>query len=297
MRCLLACCLLARLASADPNTQQRADKLFTEGRELLNHKQPAEACAKFEEAIKLDPLAAGTMLNLGLCYEELAKYHTALSWYRKAQARASETNLPDHETAAKEHSSKLASLVPAVALEFKAPVIGARVRIDDETIEDKDFAHVEIDPGTHLLEVRAAGKKTAHIRFEVEAHHDNALTDKSITIELFDGEDAMIDPGKHRRYLAYGLGVAGVATLAFTLTYAIKQRINYDNDKSNPTAANSDAHRLRVVGSTSFVIGAALIGAATFLLVTSPDKRMADQTAWAPVVGADQIGLAVTGSF
>ncbi len=293
---MLLCCAIGR-AVADPTTQQRADKLFTEGRELLDRKMPAEACAKFEEAIKLDPLAAGTMLNLGLCYEELAKYHSALVWYRKARARASETSLPTHESKAKEAETRLAPMVPAVVLEFPRPIANVLVRIDGNVVEDKDFAHVEIDPGTHALDVHAPGKHALHLRFEVEAHSPDHPGDKTIPIELLDGEDVIPDPGKPRRHLAYGLGAAGAAAFAVTLTFSIIERIHYDNDKTDPQAADDDAHRLRVYGTPAFFVGAALVGTAAYLLYTAPEKRLPDATAWAPVVGPDQLGLVVTGAF
>jgi tetratricopeptide (TPR) repeat protein len=298
---ILACCALPGIASADPEKQKRADQLFVEGRQLLNNKQPAEACEKFKEAIALDPVAAGTMLNLGLCNEELEKYHSALVWYRRAQTRASETNLPDHESAAKEHASKLASLVPAIALDFTPPVKGAHVKVDGDKVEDKDFAHIELDPGHHIIEVRAPGKKTANVDFEVEARKTSkAATDKLVQISMVDGEaDVIVDPGKKRRRIAYGLGAAGIATLAFTLTYCIVERLDYNSakDSGDIGAANNDVHHLRTVGTTTFFVGAALVGAAAYLYFTAPEKPVAEQTAWAPIVGPDQLGFAVSGSF
>ena len=62
---------IAGLAAAEPartQKQQEADKLFDEGRALLGKNDPAGACAKFELAATADPTAAGTMLNLGVCY-------------------------------------------------------------------------------------------------------------------------------------------------------------------------------------------------------------------------------------
>jgi Flp pilus assembly protein TadD len=64
-------------AFADDN-QQKADRYFAEGRELLTKHQDAKgACEKFELAIQLDPTAPGVMLNLGLCYEMQGKFANA----------------------------------------------------------------------------------------------------------------------------------------------------------------------------------------------------------------------------
>ena len=112
--------------------QKRADELFEQGRKLLNAEpsDPAGACAKFNEAIKLDPDAPGTMLNLGLCNEKLHKYQTALYWFRKAQARAAETKppLPDYENAAKEHTFDLAGKVATIKIAFDRRRAPADVR-------------------------------------------------------------------------------------------------------------------------------------------------------------------------
>src|SRR6478736_4072635 len=99
-------------ASAQPiaapgSQQEKADALFEEGRKLLGENDATGACEKFNQAIQLDPTAAGTMLNLGLCNQNLGKFKTALYWFRKAQARATETNLPDHEKAARLHTTEL----------------------------------------------------------------------------------------------------------------------------------------------------------------------------------------------
>ena len=72
--------LAARLAAAGPANapRSRAAVLFEDGRALLQHGDAAGACAKFRASLELDPLAPGTLLNLGLCNVQLVKYKTAL---------------------------------------------------------------------------------------------------------------------------------------------------------------------------------------------------------------------------
>jgi tetratricopeptide (TPR) repeat protein len=110
----LAC--LAATAHEDPE----ADRLFEEGRKLLDTR-PEQACAKFDEAIKRDPDAPGVLLNLGLCNEKLGKYKTALYWFRKAQVRATESNLPDYVDAAVKHTATLTKQVARVNIQFTEP--------------------------------------------------------------------------------------------------------------------------------------------------------------------------------
>ena len=153
-------------AAADDGKQKRADELFEQGRKALadagdDKTKIATACEKFDEAIKLDPEAPGTMLNLGLCNEKLDKYKTALYWFRKAQARASETKLLDYENAAKEHTVALALKVATIKIAFQggsAPD-GTKVKIDNDEIAPADYLHAEVDPGHHTLVAGAPGRK------------------------------------------------------------------------------------------------------------------------------------------
>ena len=120
----------AGVAHADPTSQKRADELFAEGRKLIEKHDDAGACEKFDEAIKLDPDAAGTMLNLGLCNQNLKKYRRALYWYRKAQVRAHETSLPEYEQAAGQRTKDLVELVSVIKVELSATTpVDAQVTI------------------------------------------------------------------------------------------------------------------------------------------------------------------------
>src|SRR5262245_40088011 len=91
-RVVIAVVSLAAAAHADDHV--KATELFEAGRQLMANHDPAGACVKFAESIRIEPLAAGTMLNLGLCHQLLGRYKTALYWFRKAQIRASETDPP-----------------------------------------------------------------------------------------------------------------------------------------------------------------------------------------------------------
>ncbi|HSD88591.1 MAG TPA: hypothetical protein VLB44_13780, partial [Kofleriaceae bacterium] len=152
----------AQGADDKPGKQKQADELFEQGRKLLNGEppDPQGACDKFNEAIKIDPEAPGTMLNLGLCNEKLLKYKTALYWFRKAQARAAETNLPDYEKAAKDHTIDLAGKVATIKITFATPPTAqTKVKIDDQEVKPDEYLHAEVDPGHHTLVAGEPGKK------------------------------------------------------------------------------------------------------------------------------------------
>src|SRR5690348_16754449 len=112
----LAILAIAGAVHADP-----ASDLFAEGRALLDQGKPAEACSKFEASLKLEPDAAGVLLNLGLCNVQQHKLATALRWFRKAAASDS----TEVQAAANQQITTLSSLVPTVRI-----AAAGRVAID-----------------------------------------------------------------------------------------------------------------------------------------------------------------------
>jgi hypothetical protein len=297
--------------------QKQADELFEQGRQLLNATppDPAGACEKFSEAIKLDPEAPGTMLNLGLCNEKLEKYRSALYWFRKAQARASETNLPDYEKAAKEHTVDLAGKVATIKIQFSTPPTPeTKVKIDNDEIKPDEYLHAEVDPGHHTLVAGAPGKKIVQQDFDVEGRGGQTLT-----IQFVEGDNTtVIDRGAGRKKAAVILAIGGGVLWAGALGVSLWARGQYrqyaqdgmtkdgatcgsDNHICSPQEATDQANHYqaiaRWVGTPIFVGGALAIGGAILLYVTAPDKERIDRTVFVPEVGPDHFGFAATGRF
>ncbi|HTR52641.1 MAG TPA: hypothetical protein VMJ10_18125 [Kofleriaceae bacterium] len=284
--------------------QQRAAKLFEEGRALLTAHDPAGACKKFDEAIALDPLAPGTMLNLGLCNEELGKFKTALYWFRKAEHRATEVDppLPDHEKAAKEHAAKLANEVATVVIVLAHDAPGALVKIDGEIIKPDDFHAVEVDPGHHVLGAAAVGMKNIRQEFDVTGRGGQTLA-----LSFVAGDNAIIvDRGQPRRRLGIEIGIGGSVALVAGAGVAVYAYSQYHNHRDNYQKtgnmteridANNDASLARYWGTALVGGGLAAMAAAAFIYYTAPQKERVDQTVFAPIVTPSQVGFALTRSF
>lgn len=298
------------VASADQASQKRADDLFAEGRKLIEQHQDAAACAKFDEAIKLDPDAAGTMLNLGLCNQNLHKYRLALYWFRKAQARAHETNLPEYEDAAGKRTQLLAGQIALVKIQLSATTPpDAVVRIDGEQIAQADYLHVEIDEGHHTLDARAPGHKASHSEFDVKGKGGETLT-----VDLVVGQD-VTDPGAGRRKIAVLTAIGGGALLLGSGAISLIAHHNYVKCTSGSALtpgvdgcqettqqgaqdyANRQYTLARWVATPIFIGGAVAVGVATYLYLTAPEKERVDQTAIVPTLSPDGAGLAAVGRF
>jgi hypothetical protein len=289
---------------ASPEQLHRAEKLFREGRELMTKNDPAGACAKFDQAILLDAQAAGTMLNLGLCNEQLGKLKTALYWFRKAQRRAMETvpPLPENERAAKQHTLALVGRVATVKISFGGdPPAGTTVKIDGEEIRPEDYGQVEVDPGRHVLAAGAPGKKIVRQDFEVAGAGGQTLE-----IALVAGDNVVvIDRGKRQRRAGLIVGASGVGALAIAgVVIAIEVRKYDDNKAAAHTMggaalqATKDATSIvRWVGTPLVVGGLAAVGIGAYLYFGAPAREHIDQTVFAPTLDAHGVGVSWSGRF
>jgi hypothetical protein len=315
-------CGVARADAPRTQKQQEADKLFAEGRELLvNQKNPKAACEKFELAASADPTAAGTMLNLGLCYEELDKPHTALKWFRRAQAQASEQGLPDHEDAAKKHTADLVNKVPVISIGFSGAMpTEPHVRIDNDEIPAGDLSHVEIDPGEHAIEVRAPHRKVSRGHITVAPRNPKVAEAVQVTIALEEGEPTMVvDRGRKRRLTAIGLGIGAVAIWTGDFIFGVYESNRFHcakdaldtmmtcgDTKATGAAltkyANDRVDALKYTGTAIFIVGAAALAAGAYMFFTAPGKVTVDQygsehVSLAPIIAPDQVGFAISGGF
>jgi tetratricopeptide (TPR) repeat protein len=289
---ILLVCASLHIAHAE-TPQEKADRLFAEGRKALTAEDPKKACELFEEAIKLDVTATGTMLNLGLCYEKLQKYASSLFWFRKAQNAASENKLTDYENAAKEHTALNAPKVSVLSI----TVVGAPdadIRIDNRKIEPTEYGRVEVDSGSHEIVSRAAGKKKV-----IQTLSINEAESQAVTIEFKEAAVAeYVDRGAGRRKGAIILGAAGAATLIGVGIYGFIEKKNYEDPMAMPDEYDAAQKRLRYIGTGLFVVGLGAIAAGTILYLTAPGKeQISDGTAFSPVLAPDQVGVAFSGSF
>jgi tetratricopeptide (TPR) repeat protein len=291
---VLVVCMLASKALAESD----ADRLFSEGRALLAKNDPKGACEKFEAAIKIDPNAAGTMLNLGLCNENLKRYATSIMWFRRAQVRAAENGLAEYEEAAKKYTVNIAPKVPTLRIEVNGPA-NAEIRIDGKQVLASTYAQVEVDPGQREITGQAPGKETVTQTIEVK----EGVKDTVVKIEILRDASNDNDPGKPRKRLAYIVGAGGLVLYGVTLAQGLYFRnIQEEANGKSPrdTAAYDDAEKkLKYMTTSFFIAGTAAVATAVYLYFTAPSKESAPMpsTAFSPYVSGDQAGFAVSGSF
>lgn len=275
------------------DAKAQADKLFIEGRELLEA-NPAGACAKFHEAQDLQKKNVAILLNLGLCYEKQGKHATALRWYRKTQTEASENKDPaikEYEDAAKARTQELSGQVSRITFSLGTLQPNAEILVNGETINKNELI-VEVDQGTALIEARAPGKKTMREELPVETN------DKQLTYTFNALADAPIpkDTRGRRRLLGALIGGGIVAvTSGVAAVMASKTKSDFDDpntpqqdkDKLNHNTAN-------IIFGTGLVVG---VGIAAYFFFTKPKVETSTSMAITPVVSDDQVGVSLFRRF
>ncbi|MBK8252428.1 MAG: hypothetical protein IPK82_07130 [Polyangiaceae bacterium] len=159
----LAGAALVSPAIAEPSREDRATAtaLFDEGRKLAADKKYAEACPKFEAAMRLDP-GMGTLFNLSDCYEQLGRTASAWSGFREVAAQAKAAGQAPREQAARERVSALEGKLAKLRIMVSPDLANIPLTI---TRDGSDVpaaligTPVPLDPGVHKIRVTAEGKE------------------------------------------------------------------------------------------------------------------------------------------
>jgi hypothetical protein len=278
-----------------------AQKLFADGLALLDAHQPAEACAKFEDTLKLDPDAAGPMLNLGICNEQLDKLATALKWFRKVETRAAELHNTDAETAAKERSTALAPKVPTLKIVATAPAgKPVVVTVDGKTLEEVDLGRYEVDAGHHVVVLVNIAKQEIDVsdgdNKTVELAPPPPPPPPPAPKPVVQKQYTTIDRGADQRRLAYIVGGVGAGLLVADTVLLVIAKSEYDGTQL-PAPRESWRNAARYGGTSMFVVGTGAIAAAAWLYFRAPGPERIEQTVLAPVVDRTHVGLAFSRSF
>jgi len=112
----------------------------------------------------------------------------------------------------------------------------------------------------------------------------------------------LVDPGQPRRLHAKLFLAGGVTLWTVSLVTNIYARAEYDKARAagpgqpNVDLANHYWRMSRYYGTGLFVAGTAAIGVAAYLYLTAP-KDLIRKPIVTPMVGGDQAGVSVVGSF
>lgn len=282
-----------------------AEKLFREGKALMDQKNYKEACPKFAESNRLDP-GSGTLIALGACDEADGKLASAWGAYTEAVSAARRDNNPKREKAAAERAKKLEPKLSHVTFRVAASTAaldGLLVKQDGVEIGSAAWDKAPIDPGEHTLEVTAAKKQRWSTTFTVGAESDDETVDvpelADVPVAPVAPESTPIPPSKIAGFVLGGVGAVSVITGAILGGLAIAAS---DDAKSKCTPQlctdpavvdeNDRAKTFADVSTVTMILGAVTLAAGVVFIFAAPKPKTESKvvTYLAPTLGGAMFG-------
>jgi hypothetical protein len=308
----VAVLLGAPAARAQSTDLAAAQGLFDEAKQLVAEGKMAEACPKFLASFKFDA-KPGTAVNLADCYEKTGKIASAWARYLEAEALAQRAGQPEREVYAREHAAALEPKISRLGITAPTAPPGLEVRRDGVVLDAAILGTaVPVDPGTHLVEARAPGKKPWSRTVEI------ALVAGRVAVEIPPLEDsapvtmegarppavgpvvpgappppaapARAFPRKALGLAAIGVGGAGVLVGAITGGLAVAKHGSLAATCTGGVCVNQGSaldsyHALGTASDVGLFAGGALAVTGIVLVATAPRASAAPQAWVAPVVG------------
>ncbi len=312
-----------------------AEALFKEGRALMEKGETNAACDKFAESQRLDP-SSGTLLNLGLCHEKQGKTATAWAEFLAAARLARTQGRADRAEEAQKRASDLQPKLSYLVVTLASAAPGVEVFRGDTRLERGALGtRIPVDPGKHVIKVRAPGYREWTSTVTVGPDSDSQTT----LVPPLEPAPAAATPGASETApagpipttsatvvasstpagspgpptLAYVAGGLGVVALGVGATFGFLALSAYgDAEDACPskTGCSADAIDKRdtagsraTIANVGIGLGIVGIGTAAVLLLTSSSSAPVQEKAQSrgfrlePLVGPQFGGAGIRGLF
>lgn len=310
LSCLLVLWLPA-IALADTPSVPEAERLFQEGLALFDAGKFDDACEKFDQSIKKNPRALGTLMNLGRCNERRGKVATALRLYQEAYDRAAEAGATAARDTAQERITALAAQVPIVVLKRAGAPLPSEKLVVDDVVLDGSKTEISLDPGPHTFVLTAPGRLPFEKQLAVAA--STRVTLELPVLEEPKPEVVVTRVGSTRATLGKVLVIAGGAAAVISGGLVLYAKRDYDKQftGNNPhctrdvtieglpacdSIGKDRTDRARAIVTSSSVLGALGVGAAAagaILWWMTPRER----SEIVPTASATSVGVTFVGRF
>jgi hypothetical protein len=297
-----------------------AEALFEAGRRLMTAGDFAAACPKLAESQRLDP-AAGTLLNLAVCYERGGKTATAWATYKSAGLAAQQAGETDRARAATRKASDLEAKLSRITFTVPAsrPPPGLEVRCDGQPIREPSWGvPLPYDPGNHEVEASAPGRRrwVSHVPISGDGQQ---LVITIPALEASPADPGLLPPprgandgdatprqrdGATQRIAGGILGGIGVVGLAVGIYTGLEAKSVYGDalaqcgggticPSGQGIATRDQATSWATASTIAFIGGGAALAGGLVLFFTAPR----DRTTLSVGPSARGTGLSLTGQF
>lgn len=297
-----------------------AEALFRDGKILVESERLEEACVKFQESQRLDP-ALGTLLYLATCYAQTGKTASAWAAFQSAAEMAQRGKDTARETLAREREKGLEAKLSQLRISISIPVEGLRIRIDDHSIGSGALSTaLPFDPGPHVIEATAPGKRTWTETIQLESGPvvrkvqippmQDAIVQatpevpkpamKPVVLLRDDQSTSGVDWHQFG-LVTLGVGAAGVVTGSYFGARAYSQAKDAEHHCSGQLCSEQglsgyeSAHKSAVYANVSFGVGIVGLAAGTYLITVRRSNTTSGQGALWVRAGAGQV--AAGGAF
>lgn len=307
-------------ASAQP-AGSKADELYDNGRALVAANQLVEACAAFEQSLKLEP-AVTTLIALATCREKLGQLASAWELFLEAERQtrsASDDKTSQLHKIALDRAARLESRVPKLTIS-----VPAESKIDRlEILRDKEIIPVEqwnrelpINGGTYTITARAPGVNEWSMRVTLAYESDFKTVDiptlRNIKQTVGEAPKQSSEPSprsdaprRRGSVLPIAVGAGAVVLLGSALGFSMWGNSTYDDAKSEMTdqakrdSLYDSANRKRYVATGLAIAGVGCAGAAVWLYLrqrTTPAESTSPHAGHLMVTPTAS-GIGIVGQF
>jgi hypothetical protein len=325
-----------RAFAQDASNQAAAQALFEQARQLMADGKFAEACPKLVESERLDP-GAGTLMNLGHCYEKNGQSASAWVTFKDAAAAADLKHRADWSSRARERAQALEPTLSRLTIEVPpdARISGLQVRRDGVEVGAAVWGTpIPIDPGDHAIEASAPAKKTWSKATKIGAAAEQAhvvvpsLQDEpgpsgasaSVAATPATPAKTVVTPlpepstpppthsdGSTQRTLGLVIGGAGIVGVAVGSVFGILAMGSESSSKNLcPTDAcasaaavqdDANARTQATVSTVAMIAGGAVLVTGAVIFFTAPKGKAVTGLRVMPAIGAGEIGLRLGGAW
>jgi serine/threonine-protein kinase len=327
------------VAAQSPSDKAAAEALFDDGKRLMVQGQYAQACSKLEQSQRIDP-GIGTLLYLAECYEKGGRTASAWATFREAASAARAAGQVERARTGQQRADKLEAGLSKLTL-VVAPenneIAGLEISRGGSAVSRALWnIPVPVDPGEHVIEARAPGRKTfsqavrvgdqaatASLRvppLEVDASAPAPVEPTAVpsapgtpeapsnTGMVSEGSvEADVVDGSSQRTVALIVGGAGIVGLGVGTVFGLRamsknsdaEDLCNDQNQCEPDAEEltDQAKSAAMISNIGFGLGAAALVGGAILYFTAPDAKPSARMQLTPVAGTRGGALFLRGAF